>query len=127
MFTIIAIECPHCGARKEVRIPLFGTMMIAPCPECTNLIVVFCGQALLLNWQRWDNSTNQESREYLLGVLTDFLRNQIARLSIDDISGEVITFNDGRVSDKTILGREACSQDELENLSKAVREDMLGQ
>jgi len=85
MLSLIQVECPHCGARGQIMVPPVGAIIIGPCPECSELVVVFCGHVLALDRETMENSSTDDRREHLLGVLTEFLQDRIARLLSDDV------------------------------------------
>ncbi len=82
--SLIEVKCPHCGAKGQIMIPPPGAIIVAPCPECQGLVVVFCGQVLALKKETMLNSSIKEKREHLLSVLTDFLKQRVVELISDD-------------------------------------------
>ena len=66
-------------------VPPVGAIIIGPCPQCSELVVVFCGHVLALDKETMENGSTDDRREHLLGVLTDFLQDRIARLLSDDV------------------------------------------
>lgn len=65
-------------------VPPVGAIIIGPCPQCNDLVVVFCGHVLALDKAIMENGETQDRREHLLGVLTEFLQSRIARLLSDE-------------------------------------------
>lgn len=84
MLSLIEVQCPHCGARGQIMIPPVGAIIIGPCPQCKELVVVFCGHVLPLNKEIMMGDCNEERREHLLSVLTGFLRERVEKLLGDD-------------------------------------------
>ncbi len=73
-------------------VPPVGAIIIGPCPQCNELVVVFCGHVLALDKETMENGSTDDRREHLLSVLTEFLHDRIAKLLSDDvemIDGEV--------------------------------------
>ena len=66
-------------------VPPVGAIIIGPCPQCSELVVVFCGHVLALDKETMEDGSTDDRREHLLGVLTDFLQDRIARLLSDDV------------------------------------------
>ncbi len=66
-------------------VPPVGAIIIGPCPQCSELVVVFCGHVLALDKETMENGSTENRREHLLGVLTDFLQDRISRLLSDDV------------------------------------------
>ncbi len=84
MMSLIDVQCPHCGARGQIMLPPVGSMIIGPCPQCKELVVIFCGHVLPLSKETMLNSTLEDRREHLMQVLTDFLRDRVSKLISDD-------------------------------------------
>ena len=66
-------------------VPPVGAIIIGPCPQCTELVVVFCGHVLALDKETMENGSTDDRREHLLGVLVEFLHDRISRLLSDDV------------------------------------------
>ena len=86
MLSLIEVQCPHCGARGQIMVPPIGAIIIGPCPQCKELVVVFCGQVLPLNREIMEAGTTEDRRDHLLGILTDFLKEHISKV----LSGEEV-------------------------------------
>lgn len=84
MHSLIEVQCPHCGARGQIMIPPVGAIIVGPCPQCRELVVVFCGYVLSLDKERMESGSLAEQRDHLLSVLTEFLQDQVTKL----LSGE---------------------------------------
>lgn len=80
MMSLIEVKCPHCGTRGQIMLPPLGALVIGPCPECHEMVVVFCGRALALDRQTMTEGTQTERAEHLLGVLTTFLEKRVEQL-----------------------------------------------
>lgn len=73
-------------------VPPVGAIIIGPCPQCNELVVVFCGHVLALDREIMENGASDDRREHLLSVLTEFLHDRIAKLLSDDsemVDGEL--------------------------------------
>ncbi len=66
-------------------VPPVGAIIIGPCPQCTELVVVFCGHVLALDNETMENGSTDDRREHILGVLMEFLQDRISRLLSDDV------------------------------------------
>ena len=84
MLSLIEVQCPHCGARGQIMVPPVGAIIIGPCPQCNELVVVFCGHVLPLDKEVMENGTTEDRREHLLAVLTEFLQDRIFKLLSDE-------------------------------------------
>ena len=95
MLSLIEVQCPHCGAKGQIMVPPVGSIIIGPCPQCKELVVVFCGQVLALEKQIMENGPLEERQEHLLSVLNDFLRDRVTKLMSDAEKGGESRMNDG--------------------------------
>ena len=84
MLSLIEVQCPHCGAQGQIMVPPAGAVIIGPCPECKELVVVFCGQVLALDKATMESGSIEERREHLLGVLHEFLEERIVKILDED-------------------------------------------
>ncbi len=84
MLSLIEVQCPHCGARGQIMMPPVGAIIIGPCPQCNELVVVFCGHVLPLEKQIMETGSVEERREHLLQVLTEFLQDRIGKLMTEE-------------------------------------------
>ena len=66
-------------------VPPVGAIIIGPCPQCSELVVVFCGHVLALDEEAMANGSTEDRREHLLWVLMEFLRDCISRPLSDDV------------------------------------------
>jgi len=84
MLSLIEVQCPHCGARGQIMMPPVGAIIIGPCPQCNELVVVFCGHVLPLDKQIMESGNLDERREHLLSVLMEFLQDRIGKLMSEE-------------------------------------------
>lgn len=64
-------------------IPPVGSIIIGPCPQCKELVVVFCGQVLPLDRHVMEGGVLEERQEHLLSVLTEFLQERVSALMVE--------------------------------------------
>jgi hypothetical protein len=86
MLSLIEVTCPHCGAHGQIMLPPVGTIIVGPCPECQELVVVFCGHVLALQKETMLRGSNEEKREHMLSVLTEFLRDKVSSMVEEESS-----------------------------------------
>jgi hypothetical protein len=77
MISLIEVQCPHCGVKGKIMVPSQGVILIGPCPQCDELVAVFCGQALPLEKEVMLNGSGRDRRDHLMEVLTAFLEQSI--------------------------------------------------
>jgi len=88
MLSLIEIRCPHCGAHGQVMLPPVGAIIVGPCPECHNMVVIFAGKALALDNDIILNGNAIARRDHIMQVLVAFLEERISKLvSAEDRPG----------------------------------------
>ncbi len=80
MLSLIEVKCPHCGAQGQIMLPPLGAIIVGPCPECEEVVVVFCGRVMALDKEIMANGATVEKKEHLLDVLGFFLEDRVDRL-----------------------------------------------
>ena len=80
MLSLIEIRCPHCGAHGQVMLPPVGAIIVGPCPECHNMVVIFAGKALALDNDIIMNGNSVARRDHIMQVLVAFLEERIGKL-----------------------------------------------
>ncbi len=78
MLSMVEVKCPHCSVRGQILLPPLGALIVGPCPNCDEMVVVFCGRALPLDKEVMLKGSEVEKHEHLKGVLIDFLESRIA-------------------------------------------------
>ncbi len=78
--SLIEVICPHCGAKGRIMAPPVGTIVFGPCPECQEMVAIFCGQALPLDKEIMGNGGEDEKKEHLLETLGGFLQDRIEHM-----------------------------------------------
>lgn len=102
-------------------VPPIGSMIIGPCPQCEEMVVVFCGQVLALDKELMQNGDLDDRREHLMSVLTEFLRDRVGKLLSEeapaqDEDGEEVS---GLVVDDTDSIAAQASEEETGPISEA--------
>ena len=88
MLSLIEVKCPHCGAQGQIMMPPLGAIIVGPCPQCEEMVVVFCGAVLALEKEVLVNGSPIEKREHLLEVLNTFLQDRVERLFTNSETAE---------------------------------------
>lgn len=87
MVSIIEVTCPHCGNHNKVILPPMGSILFGPCPDCSEHIVLFCGEALALDKRIMEGASERAQKAHLLQTLSAFLRCQIDAIYQDERDG----------------------------------------
>ena len=61
-------------------VPPLGAIIVGPCPECQELVVVFCGHVLPLEKEIMLNGTSVARHEHLMSGIMEFLGDRIEKL-----------------------------------------------
>lgn len=80
MLSLIEVKCPHCGAQGQIMLPPLGAIIVGPCPECKEMVVVFCGRVMPLDKQVMESGTLEDKQDHLIEVLGSFLQERVRRL-----------------------------------------------
>lgn len=83
MLSLIEVECPHCGAKGQIVVPPVGSIIIGPCPQCDELVIVFCGQVLALDRAIMETHDREKRQDHVVEVLMEFLRDRVEKLMLD--------------------------------------------
>ena len=69
-------------------LPPVGAIIVGPCPECHNMVVIFAGKALALDNDIILNGNAVARRDHIMQVLVVFLEERIGKLvAADDRPG----------------------------------------
>ena len=87
MLHLVSVTCPHCGAHGQIVVPPIGAIIIGPCPECEELVCIFCGKCLAIDKAIMINGTVAEQQAHLLSVLAQFVKESIDQMFSEDGPG----------------------------------------
>ena len=88
MLSMVEVKCPHCNVRGQIMLPPLGAIIVGPCPNCDELVVVFCGRVLPLNKETTVNGSSTEKHDHPKSVLVDFMDDRIRKV-VDQLTPEV--------------------------------------
>ena len=80
MLSLIEVQCPHCGARGQIMLPPLGSIIVGPCPECHNMVMIFSGRVMKLDNRIMTEGDRSDKHEHLMAVLNTFLRDRVNKL-----------------------------------------------
>jgi len=70
---MIKITCPHCGATGSMTPPPKEFVIIAPCPQCGEWIVLFREKVVAISREILNNGTFEEKKQHVAEIITTFL------------------------------------------------------
>jgi len=123
MLSIVEVKCPHCGAEGRIMLPPMGSIILGPCPECSEMVVVFCGRVLPLDKEIVTEGSIEQRKAHLLQVLTQFLRERIDLL-VKDSDPNTLTGDDLGTGEVDELMAEAQAED-IERARASLRGGMM--
>ena len=80
MLSLIDVKCPHCHAEGRIVTPPPGSIIVGPCPECSEMVAVFGGKVLALDKDLMLHGSLEDRKRHLLEVLGVFLEGRVDRL-----------------------------------------------
>lgn len=89
MLSMVPVQCPHCGINGQIMLPPLGAIIVGPCPNCDELVVVFCGRVLPLVKAIIVDGTPEQREVHLRTVIFDFLIDRIKKV-VDQLTPEVV-------------------------------------
>lgn len=84
MFNMIHVHCPHCGTHGQMVAPPLGSLILGPCPNCQEFVLIFCGKVLALDSQIIRNGSQDERRAHLMEVTMGFVDEYLGTI-VDQI------------------------------------------
>jgi endogenous inhibitor of DNA gyrase (YacG/DUF329 family) len=70
---MIKVKCPHCGASGSINPPPREFIIIAPCPQCGELVVLFREKVAAINRKILTEGTFEEKKQHIAEIITTFL------------------------------------------------------
>ena len=73
-----ALSCPHCGNARMImaKVPR-DVVVVLPCPECHELMVLFQDKAIALSREILRNGTKEERRNHIAEIVEEFLPREL--------------------------------------------------
>ncbi len=92
-------SCPHCGTPRIItsKVPK-DVVVVMPCPNCRELVVLFRNKAIALSRKIMENGSFEERKEHIAEIITEFLEPGMLGLPSGDagpgfeVDGEAESF-----------------------------------
>jgi hypothetical protein len=120
------ILCPHCQNRKlpTSRVPK-DVVVVMPCPECSELVVLFRSKALALDRRILQSGSHEERKMHIAGIIAEFLEPGLMKFAFqepslatefgdDDDDDDAISLSDTDVEDDTV----PISEDDVKDFAR---------
>lgn len=88
MLSMIEVKCPHCGVRGQIMLPPLGSIIVGPCPNCDELVVIFCGRVLPLDKGIMVHGSAADKHDHLKKVIVNFIDDRVGKL-VEQLTPEV--------------------------------------
>ena len=130
MLSLVEVKCPHCQMRGQIMVPPLGALVLGPCPQCHELLVVFCGRVLPLDKDIMMDGTDDEKHAHLMEVLTQFLGERVYQLleNSPELSEEIrkqVGATEDSASTAMAMAEEASQPIEVQTISQHEVEQFL--
>ncbi len=92
--------CPHCKAHElaTVDVPK-DVVVVAPCPACQELCVLFRGKVLPLNRKVIESGSFEERRSHLANIIAEFLDPAMFNMLEEEVRNAGVTRRQPRPKD----------------------------
>lgn len=84
MSSVIEVQCPHCHAKGQMKIPALASIILAGCPRCEEPVVIFLGRVFPLSEAILLEGSIEDRRDHILDVLTEVLAKGVDELMTQD-------------------------------------------
>lgn len=99
MLSLINVTCPHCGAQGQIIMPPMDAIIVGPCPECQEMVLVFCGKALPLDKDIIRDGSTNAKKQHLMDVISGFIRARAGHSDVGEDEFDPESFPDSRQND----------------------------
>jgi len=72
---MIKITCPHCGATSSITPPPKEFIIIAPCPQCGERVVLYQGEVVAVNREILEHGTREQKVRHVAEIITTFIES----------------------------------------------------
>ena len=80
MQPVIEVQCPFCKVRGQIVTPPVGSIIVGPCPQCAEIVLLFCGVVLPLNKDAILHGTVDEKKTHLTETIMELVTQRITEL-----------------------------------------------
>lgn len=80
MFPIIEVECPFCKATGQIVAPPLGSIIVGPCPRCSEMVLLFNGSVMPLDKEIINAGTADEKKQHLLETIVELVADKVDEL-----------------------------------------------
>jgi hypothetical protein len=120
---MIKIKCPHCGATGSITPPPKEFIIIAPCPQCGEGVVLYQGEVVAVNREILKNGTREQKVQHVAEIITAFIE------SVGALPPALFGGEEGSISSFPEIEQkvefEALSDEEIDSFTKEEIRDFI--
>lgn len=80
MQSVIEVQCPFCKVRGQIVTPPIGSIIVGPCPQCGEIVLLFCGVVLPLDKEIILNGEVEDKKQHLNETIMELVTRRIDEL-----------------------------------------------
>lgn len=73
MFPVIEVQCPFCKTTGQIMAPPLGSIVVGPCPRCSEMVLLFDGTVMPLDKEIINEGTAEEKKHHLLETIVEMV------------------------------------------------------
>jgi hypothetical protein len=77
MFPLIEVQCPFCKATGQIMAPPMGSIVVGPCPQCDEIVLLYDGTVMPLDKDIISEGTREEKKQHLLETIIDMVAEKV--------------------------------------------------
>lgn len=121
---MLQVQCPHCNVRGQIVFPPLGAIIIGPCPNCWESVLVFGGKVLPLSKEILTKGDRAQKVAHIKNVVMDHLDPKITQLVEQLGDGVLENLHDYKPS-ATSEKKECPQEISMTEFEKFVKVDLL--
>ncbi len=80
MFPVIEVQCPFCKTTGQIMAPPLGSIVVGPCPRCSEMVLLYDGTVMPLDKEIITEGTAEEKKHHLLEAIVEMVAVKVDEL-----------------------------------------------
>jgi hypothetical protein len=80
MFPVIEVQCPFCKTTGQIMAPPVGSIVVGPCPRCSEMVLLYDGTVMPLDKEIINEGTAEEKKHHLLETIVEMVAVKVDEL-----------------------------------------------
>jgi len=80
MFPVIEVQCPFCKTTGQIMAPPMGSIVVGPCPRCSEMVLLYDGTVMPLDKEIINEGTAEEKKHHLLETIVEMVAVKVDEL-----------------------------------------------